>query len=189
MILIAEDRIIGQAHRCTFLEQRQRGHGRRGTTKSGNKRPMTRRAGWAEPVTPANKTLFTSKHVYRQGSWDERCNRRAKERWEASYRTKWAKGIQQEGIECYRSEEEGTEESIVEKNERACTGEEKRIHKEKRRSEKEARAKKERCAEEEALVKEKRMRKESALRQAEAAETKSAVTESRANKWVAERGS
>jgi hypothetical protein len=67
MILIAEDRIIGQAHRCTFLEQRQRGHGRRGTTKSGNKRPPTRRAGWAEPVTPANKTLFTEKHVYRQG--------------------------------------------------------------------------------------------------------------------------
>jgi len=33
------------------------------------------------------------------------------------------------------------------------------------------------------------MRKESALRQAEAAETKSAVTESRANKRVAERGS
>jgi hypothetical protein len=116
-------------------------------------------------------------------------NRRARERWEASYRTKWAKGIHQEGIECHRCEEEGTEESIAEKKERAWTGEEKRVHEEKRRSEKEARAKKERGAEEETLVKEEPMRKESALGKAKAAEAKSAITESRANKRVAERGS
>jgi hypothetical protein len=76
---------------------------------------VTRRAGLAEAIAPANKTLFTKKRVQRKGSWDEKVNRRAKERWEASYRTKWAKGIHQEGTECHRWEEEGTEESIAEK--------------------------------------------------------------------------